>query len=419
MKKVLFPRVRFKEFSEEWNTKTLGDICSSFGGTSLERFFNSYGNYKVISIGNFGISGVYEDQKLRINLNDITQKYLLDKDDLAMILNDKTQECNILGKCIYIDKNNEYIYNQRTQRLKVNKNLVFSKYLFYLINFSKFREKVKVEAQGNTQVYLNFRNVANFTVDFPLLSEQQKIGKLLDEISNLINLENSKLNKLKQLKETLLQKMFPEGNSKTPRIRFEGFEGEWKEERLEEIGQTYTGLSGKTKKDFGHGNSRYITYLNIFNNPIANLKGLDRIEEDCKQNSVKYGDIFVTTSSEIPEEVGITSIWPFKDKENIYLNSFCFGIRLNNINNYYINFLAYNLRNNELRKDIVLLAQGISRFNISNRRFMKLYILLPNISEQQKIGDFFSKIDSLLSLYQSKLNKLKQIKEALLQKMFV
>ncbi|MCU9931954.1 restriction endonuclease subunit S [Mycoplasmopsis felis] len=167
-------------------------------------------------------------------------------------------------------------------------------------------------------------------------------------------------------------------------MRFKGFEEEWKEEKLEEIGQTYTGLSGKTKKDFGHGNSRYITYLNIFNNPIANLKGLDRIEEDCKQNSVKYGDIFVTTSSEIPEEVGITSIWPFKDKENIYLNSFCFGVRLNNINNYYINFLAYNLRNNELRKDIVLLAQGISRFNISNRRFMKLNILLPNISEQQK-----------------------------------
>ncbi|WP_334687038.1 restriction endonuclease subunit S [Mycoplasmopsis felis] len=80
---------------------------------------------------------------------------------------------------------------------------------------------------------------------------------------------------------------------------------------------------------------------------------------------------------------------------------------------------AYNLRNNELRKDIVLLAQGIARFNISNRRFMKLNILLPNISEQQKIGDFFSKIDTLLDLYSSKLKKLKKIKEALLQKMFV
>ncbi|WP_416322668.1 restriction endonuclease subunit S [Mycoplasmopsis felis] len=203
-----------------------------------------------------------------------------------------------------------------------------------------------------------------------------------------------------------------------PRVRFKGFNEEWKEERLEEIGQTYTGLSGKTKKDFGHGNSRYITYLNIFNNPIANLKGLDRIKEDCKQNSVKYGDIFVTTSSEIPEEVGMTSIWPFKDKENIYLNSFCFGIRLNNINNYYINFLAYNLRNNELRKDIVLLAQGISRFNISNRRFMKLNILLPNISEQQKIGKLLENIDNLITLEQTKLNKLKQIKETLLEKMF-
>ncbi|MCU9934096.1 hypothetical protein NWE60_00645 [Mycoplasmopsis felis] len=133
--------------------------------------------------------------------------------------------------------------------------------------------------------------------------EQEKISILIENIDNLITLEEIKHNKLKQLKETLLQKMFPEGNSKSSRIRFRGFDEEWKEEKLEEIGQTYTGLSGKTKKDFGHGNSRYITYLNIFNNPIANLKGLDRIEEDCKQNSVKYGDIFVTTSSEIREEV--------------------------------------------------------------------------------------------------------------------
>ncbi|WP_322935159.1 restriction endonuclease subunit S [Mycoplasmopsis felis] len=416
MKKVLVPRVRFKGFSEEWKEERLENIYSfaSEGGTPDT---NKDIYYKP---------GLFYFTKIE----DMANKYIYHTKSKISELGLKNSSAWIIPKNNILFSNGATIGNVSINKvdlstkqgivgmiIKKKFNLEFIYYLLKSENFqSKIAEKITVGTIPTVAIF-NLKKIELFLSKN--IYEQQKIGKLLENIDNLISLEQSKLNKLKQLRETLLQKMFPEGNSKTPRIRFKGFEGEWSEEKLEEVGQTYIGLSGKTKKDFGHGNSRYITYLNIFNNPIANLKGLDRIEEDCKQNSVKYGDIFVTTSSEIPEEVGITSIWPFKDKENIYLNSFCFGIRLNNINNYYINFLAYNLRNNELRKDIVLLAQGISRFNISNRRFMKLNILLPNISEQQKIGDFFCKIDTLINLYNSKLNKLKQIKEALLQKMFV
>ncbi|WP_326495030.1 restriction endonuclease subunit S [Mycoplasmopsis felis] len=408
MKKVLVPRVRFKGFSEEWKEEKFGELLfriNEKGYEFLETLTASKSGemLKRKSI-NYHIQVAKESLKNynRVLKNDFVLHLSTYESGLAY-----SKEIGITSPAYdvlrFFDKNNN--------------DPIFFKYVF---SNKKFINSLVPFTYGLRQgKSINLEELNKSLIEKTNVSEQQKIGKLLENIDNLITLEEIKLNKLKQLKETLLQKMFPEHNSKIPRIRFKGFEEEWKEERLEEIGQTYTGLSGKTKKDFGHGNSRYITYLNIFNNPIANLKGLDRIEKDCKQNSVKYGDIFVTTSSEIPEEVGMTSIWPFKDKENIYLNSFCFGIRLNNINNYYINFLAYNLRNNELRKDIVLLAQGISRFNISNRRFMKLNILLPNISEQQKIGDFFSKIDILINLYNSKLNKLKQIKESLLQKMFV
>ncbi|WP_416322657.1 restriction endonuclease subunit S [Mycoplasmopsis felis] len=392
MKKVLVPSVRFKGFDEEWKEEKISNILTyvqPWKYLTKKKNYDMLGNIPVLTANKSLLLG-YSTEKNYFN-ND------------CIIFDDFTQDFKFI--------NYPFLLKSSAIKILIPNNNYSISFIFFLFNSLRF------ETQGHARHYISY--VQKKPVRVPILSEANRISKLLDEISNLITLEQSKLNKLKQLRETLLQKMFPEGNSKVPRIRFKGFDEEWKEDRLEEIGQTYTGLSGKTKKDFGHGNSRYITYLNIFNNPIANLKGLDRIEEDYKQNSVKYGDIFVTTSSEIPEEVGMTSIWPFKDKENIYLNSFCFGIRLNNINNYYTNFLAYNLRNNELRKDIVLLAQGISRFNISNRRFMKLNILLPNISEQQKIGDFFSKIDTLINLYNSKLNKLKQIKEALLQKMFV
>ena len=75
-----------------------------------------------------------------------------------------------------------------------------------------------------------------------------------------------------------------------------------------EMGQTYTGLSGKTKDDFGHGQAQFVTYMNVFSNPISNPEMTEPIEIDPKQNEVEVGDVFFTTSSETPEEVGMSSV---------------------------------------------------------------------------------------------------------------
>lgn len=92
------------------------------------------------------------------------------------------------------------------------------------------------------------------------------------------------------------------------------------------MGSTFTGLTGKTKEDFGHGDAQFITYMNVFSNPVANLEMTEAVEIDAKQNRVKKGDVFFTTSSETPEEVGMSCVMP-ENKDNIYLNSFCFGYR--------------------------------------------------------------------------------------------
>src|SRR5690554_7731481 len=111
-----------------------------------------------------------------------------------------------------------------------------------------------------------------------------------------------------------------------PEIRFKGFDAEWVEKRLGDIGNTFSGLSGKTKADFGHGNGRYITYMNVFSNPIASKEILESIEVDNTQNEVQFGDVIFTTSSETPEEVGMSSVW-LGNRQDTYLNSFCFGYR--------------------------------------------------------------------------------------------
>ena len=83
----------------------------------------------------------------------------------------------------------------------------------------------------------------------------------------------------------------------------------WEQHKLGNIGTTYTGLSGKSKDEFGHGLGRYVTYMNVFKNPIADETMTELIEVDASQREVKYGDVFFTTSSETPEEVGMSSIW--------------------------------------------------------------------------------------------------------------
>lgn len=202
-----------------------------------------------------------------------------------------------------------------------------------------------------------------------------------------------------------------------PKIRFKGFSNNWEKYRLGEIGTSYTGLSGKSKDDFGHGSANYITYMNIFKNPIANADEVEKIEIDNAQNTVKYGDVFFTTSSETPEEVGMSSVW-LGNKQNLYLNSFCFGYRFNDNTNIDYTFIAYLLRSKTTRKSLELLAQGISRYNISKNKVMDIYIDSPQKTEQEKIGKFFKNIDKLITTNEQKLEKLKNIKIALLENMF-
>ena len=181
------------------------------------------------------------------------------------------------------------------------------------------------------------------------------------------------------------------------------------------MGSTFTGLSGKTKEDFGHGNAKFITYMNVFSNSIADLQMTETVEIDSKQNCVKGGDVFFTTSSETPEEVGMSCVMP-EDADNTYLNSFCFGYRPTE--KFDLNYLAYVLRSESFRKEMTFLAQGISRYNISKNKVMEVEIPVPILDEQSKLGQCFSNLDHLITLHQRKCDETKKLKKFMLQKMF-
>lgn len=173
----------------------------------------------------------------------------------------------------------------------------------------------------------------------------------------------------------------------------------WEQRKLGDCGTTYPGLSGKTKADFGHGGAYFVPYTNVFDNPIADTKRLEAVELDSSQNEVKRGDALFTVSSETPEEVGMSSVW-LGNQPNVYLNSFCFGYRQDGT--FDADYLAYMLRSTSTRARLTLLAQGISRFNISKNKVMEIHVPVPDSKEQQAIGSFFSHLDNLITLHQRK-----------------
>ena len=400
------PRIRFGGFSDAWEQRKsdaweqrkLGEFGKATGGTSIESEFCEGGKYKVISIGSYSENSKYTDQGIRTEKTKKTENKILNKNDLTMILNDKTSSGNIIGRVLLINADDSYVYNQRTERIEVNKDDYEPEFLYQLLNADNVRQKIVRASQGNTQIYVNWTVISEINYEIPKSKEEQrKIAKYFSNLDNLITLHQRKYDKLIVMKKSMLEKMFPKNGEAVPEVRFAEFTDAWEQRKLGDMGSTFTGLSGKTKEDFGHGDAKFITYMNVFSNPIADLQMTETVEIDSKQNCVKAGDVFFTTSSETPEEVGMSCVMP-ENADNTYLNSFCFGYRPTE--KFDLNYLAYVLRSESFRKEMTFLAQGISRYNISKNKVMEVEIPVPSLDEQSKVGRYFSNLDNLITLHQ-------------------
>lgn len=409
MEKANIPKVRFDKFNDDWEQHKWSDTVD-ISTEMVDPTSGEYDEMPHIAPGNIesftgrildNVKSVKEEQlisgKFRFRPGDVVYGKINPQ----------------LGKYFYARVNgltsaDAYVFN--------GKNGVTQKFLFSLLqteDFFKYSVSVS-KRSGMPKINRDELNAYSFLA--PKEEEQDKIGIFLLDLDNLITLHQRKYEKLQMIKKSMLEKMFPQNGEKKPEIRFEGFTDDWEQRKLGEMGSTFTGLSGKTKEDFGHGEAKFITYMNVFSNPVANLEMTESVEIDTKQNSVKKGDVFFTTSSETSEDVGMSCVMP-ENKENIYLNSFCFGYRPTE--KFDLDYLAYVLRTASFRKEMTFLAQGISRYNISKNKVMEVSIPVPNLEEQAMIGGYFSNLDHLITLHQRKLEKLRNIKKSMLEKMFV
>ncbi len=168
--------------------------------------------------------------------------------------------------------------------------------------------------------------------------------------------------------------------------------------KLGEIGTFYGGLSGKTKNDFENGNAKYITYKNIYDNIALclDIKDTVKIQEGERQNTVQYGDILFTGSSETPEECGMSSVLTQKTEEPLYLNSFCFGFRPNDLSLLSPNFAKHLFRSYAMRKQICRTASGVTRFNVSKAKMADILIPIPPLAEQERIVGVLDRFEEIV-----------------------
>lgn len=404
MEKKNIPELRFKGFEDEWELKTLGELAIFNPKSTLPRKFKYVDLESVLGTEMVGYT-IHSKKSAPSRA-----QRLATYGDVFFQTVRPYQRNNLLFEI----KENDYVFSTGYAQLRP---IMSGSFLFALIQKDSFVQKVLDECTGTSFPAISSRSLSNISVNYSdNLFEQEKIGLLFKNIDKKLELEKEKHKKLKDFKNSMLKDMFPKEGESIPKLRFDGFDGQWSTYELSELGHKYTSLTGKTKKDFGHGSARYITFINVLENPISKIDGVEKIEIDNNQTSVKKGDIFFNISSETYDEVGLSSVWTY-DMDNYYLNSFCTGFRPNvNLDSY---FISYLLRSETLRKQITKLAQGISRINISQTKLLNIKLLIPEYQEQEKIGNFFKNLDQKIEASEEKIKKIEDFKKSLMEKMFV
>ena len=243
-------------------------------------------------------------------------------------------------------------------------------------------------------------------VSVPNGDEQRKIAKFLDAINERIATQSKIIEELKTLRGALNESLYCCCES-------------YQELSFNDFGVSYSGLSGKSGNDFGSGYP-FIPYTNIFTNNIIDEGQLEyvQVREDESQNSVCFGDLLMTLSSETPEEVGIGAVY-LGHESPLYLNSFAFGIHITRTDLVYPPYLSWLVSTKSFRKFILPYAQGSTRYNLQKTDFMKAKYRFPTPGRQKAISVLLSGYSSKIENEERVLNKYTALKQGLIEQLFI
>jgi len=406
MEKSRKPKIRFKGFTDDWEQRKLGQLASSFE-YGLNAASKSYdGINKYIRITDI-------DDETRTFLDtDLTSPYC----DLSLSENYLLKDGDILfartgasvGKTfIYKAFNGVVYYAGFLIRARLKENCS-PQFVFYNTLTKEYEKFIRVTSQRSGQPGVNAHEYATFELRLPKYDEQCEIGKFFTNLDHLITLHQRKLEKLMNVKKSMLEKMFPKQGSVVPKIRFCGFTDAWEQRELGELILEYKKTvdssctlpvltSSKTEgvilqeEHFGRKQQHDITGYNVLPRSF------------CTYRNRSDGVDFTFNVNECCDMGIISKFYPvFYGNDN---DTFFLSLVLNN--------------SDEVVHEIAFTCIGTGQKVLSFLDLQKMSIRVPKQSEQKKISTYFKQLDDLITLHQRKLEKLKNIKKSMLEKMFI
>ena len=376
-RKVLnVPNLRFPKFQGEWEEYRIEDITENI---SSGRCKSHSPNGKYNLYGSTGIIGKTDEACYEGNLV-LVARVGANAGSLQII----NELCGITDNTLIIKPKE-----------------VDAQYLYFFLQHFNLNRLIF----GSGQTLITGGMLKKVKVSLGTVQEQNKLTKLLSLLDERIATQNKIIDKLQSLIKGLNDSLYAQYGGKVLTS-------------FAKLGTSYSGLSGKSAQDFGSGKP-FITYLNVYSNNVINENEFQyvAIKDDEKQNVAEYGDVLFTLSSETPREVGIGSV--YLGKEKVYLNSFCFGIHITNMEVAFPPYLSYYVSSTAFRKFIYPYAQGSTRFNLCKADFEKASIKLPTLENQKRIYSILSHIDNKIITERQMLDLYNSQKQYLLRQMFI
>ena len=388
----MVPEIRFSGFTDPWEQRKLDDITDVRDGTHDSPQYLEVGHPFVTSKNVKDGFINYEDIQYISDqdFEEINKRSKVDKNDILMGM------IGTIGNIALVREVPDFAI----KNIALIKDIgdIFYHYLYHCLQSNSVMHQLDENLDGGTQKFIALNKIRELIIPVPSEYEQHKIGECMGLLDNIITLHQRKLEKLKTFKKAMLDKMFPKNGELVPEIRFSGFTDPWEQRELGEI------LKYEQPQEY-IVDSTY--YDDTYNTPVLTAgqsfilgytNEIFGIKDASEDNPVIIFDDFTTSSHYVD--------FPFKIKSS--------AMKLLSLNN-----------SDDDINCVFNAMQNISYIPITHERhwistFAKFNVLLPKKrDEQKKIGIFFASIDNLITLHQRKLEKLKNIKKSMLNKMFI
>lgn len=410
------PKLRFPEFTDDWEQRKFSELVTIERGGSprpIDKFITKDENgLNWVKIGDAPEQGNYITKTAeKIKPEGLPKTREVHPGDLIL------SNSMSFGKP-YIMAIDGCIHDGWLAIRDTNK-MFDLKFLCIMLGTDNMLSQYKAMAAGSTVNNLNKELVGGTTVSYPSMEEQVKLGEYFSNLDNLITLHQRKLEKLKEYKKGMLQKMFPKNGEKIPEVRFPGFTNDWEQRKLGDIADV-TKLAGFEFTEHvvysDEGNIIALRGLNIKNGQLIldDVKYIDGSNFSKLSRSKLFIDDIMFTYVGTVGEVAI-----IKENDRFYLAPNVSRIRVKS--NDSPKFISHYMRTDNFKNKVIFpLIATSSQPALSMENIRKFTINIPiNREEQDCLAKYFDSLDHLITLHQRKLEILKQFKKGCLQQMFM